>query len=149
MSAEKPHRLTQWEVVQQLHAQREDASQKPLFELGDRITVEHIQYLRLLLNYTEALEARGDELERFLSLMHWVMPNLNDTFAYATADSEKLYMDGESNQEMLIKVFREYGFHGICAYVGRIRGADPIVGLQNEKYEKAKEMLKDWSYDPD
>jgi hypothetical protein len=104
-----------------------------------------------------ALKAARAELGRFLEAMHWVMPNLNDTFAYAMADSERIYMDGESddeddaptNTDMLVRVFRNYGFGGIVAYVAKMRGAEPIKPCRTVDYENAVLALKDWTYEPD
>lgn len=94
-------------------------------------------------------EVIRDELREFLDAMHWIMPNLNDTFAYATADSEKIYMDGESNTDMLVKAWRQYGHGGIRAYVAKIRGIEPIPPLRDVDYENAVLALRDWAYEPD
>lgn len=93
--------------------------------------------------------ANSDELNEFLDLMHWVMPNLNDTFGYATADSERLYMDQEENQEWLVKMFRKYGHDGIVAYCAKVRAQDPIPPCQTEKYFAAMKDMSEWEYDGD
>jgi hypothetical protein len=90
-----------------------------------------------------------DELMEFLDCMLWEMPNLNDTFGYAAADSERIYMDGESNQEKLVEMFRRYGISGINAYVSKIRGQDVIKPLQTDAYYAAKQELEDWEYEAD
>lgn len=92
---------------------------------------------------------KGAELWGFLDQMHWVMPNLNDTFAYAAADSERLYMDGESNQKKLIDVWLEFGHAGLVAYVAKVRGAEPLQEYRTKRYEAAKASLEGWEYEHD
>jgi hypothetical protein len=90
-----------------------------------------------------------DELFLFLDNFSFVYPNLNDTFAYATADTERMYMDGEDNQAMLVYMWREYGTDGIHAYAAKIRGKDVLPELRTEKYHAALRELKDWEYEGD
>lgn len=93
--------------------------------------------------------SEDDELFRFLDCFHWVYPNLNDTFAYACADSERVYMDGESNQIALVTVWRKWGPAGIAAYVAKMRGTEPLQAVRTEKYEAAKAYLEGWEYEDD
>lgn len=90
-------------------------------------------------------------LNKFLDLMHWVSPNLNDCFGYACADAEKLYMDGEgeNNQEAFVRAYTEHGFPGILAYVSKVRNAVPIRELRTPEFEAALRVLDGWEYDPD
>lgn len=95
------------------------------------------------------LPTNADLLSDFLDHMHWVMPNLNDTFGYATADSEKIYMDQDTNQEMLVDVWSKYGHIGIVAYVAKMRGTEPLPQLLTPAYYQAREHLTHWNYEPD
>lgn len=104
-----------------------------------------------------------DELLEFLTLFAFIYPNLNDTFAYACADTEKIYLDVEqpfgfdseggppyvSNGEVLVRIWREYGTAGMYAFVAKMRGMDVLPRLRSPEYEAAKEALEDWTYDPD
>ena len=98
----------------------------------------------------------ANELPDFLEAMHWVMPNLNDTFAYATADSEKLYMDGPteegepvSNLDMLVTQWRRFGIDGLRAYCARVRGRGVIAPLVTAAYSRALEAMEGWDYERD
>lgn len=87
----------------------------------------------------------------FLDKFHFIYPNLNDSFYYAAADSEKIYLDGESNQKMLVRMYSVFGFSGILAFVSVIRNRDPLKELQTEDYFAAKKYLEliNWKYDED
>lgn len=64
-----------------------------------------------------------DELARFLSTVHFVMPNLNDTFAFACADTEKVSVgDGQ----LLADFWRRHGWRGLVAIAAVQRGAEPL-----------------------
>lgn len=90
-------------------------------------------------------------LNAFLDLFHWVMPNLNDTFGYASADSEKLYMDGDpnGNQGTLVAVVSRFGHAGLIAYCAKVRGCEPLEELQTPDYRAAKAALGGWTYEQD
>jgi sugar/nucleoside kinase (ribokinase family) len=95
-------------------------------------------------------------LHSFLGLMHYVMPNLNDTFSYATADTERLYMDGaedeeveKTNQAMLVDVFIRWGAEGVWAYCAKVRGDHVNPTLHNARYEEALAYMEGWEYEPD
>jgi hypothetical protein len=101
-----------------------------------------------------------DELVDFLNHFHFIYPNLNDTFHYACADSERIALDGEgepdaedpmdrfTDQDMLVKMWRAYGFHGIVAYCTRVRGELPSVTqvTSHPKYQAAIDALGEWRY---
>lgn len=93
-------------------------------------------------------------LEKFLDIFHFIYPNLNDTFYYACADTEKIYLDGENenNQKMLVDIYDNYGQAGVMAYVERM-GKDhknpPLKQLQSKDYFNAKQYLKSWNYEDD
>lgn len=92
------------------------------------------------------------ELERFLDLMHVVMPNLNDCFDYAMADGERIATDevgSDGDTDVLLRVFREYDHAGILAYCARIRGRHPISPLRTPAYEAAYASLDGWEYEGD
>lgn len=80
-----------------------------------------------------------NELEKFLSELHWIVPNLNDTFGYACADAEKISVgDGE----LLAKFWRQYGWHGLVAVAAVQRGKDPIPPVaEHPKYQEALKAL--------
>jgi len=93
-------------------------------------------------------------LENFLNCFHFIYPNLNDTFYYACADTEKMYLDGkeENNQSMLVKVYDEFGQSGIMAYVEKMgieHKNPPLKQLQDQNYMDAKNYLKNWQYEVD
>jgi len=111
---------------------------------------------KLECDHTKSDSGDPDELLSFLSYFAWLYPNLNDTFAYACADTERIWLDIEvddsddsyiSNGEVLVKAWREFGFSGIVAVVGRMRGQDPIAELRTEDYDLAKKSLADWEYE--
>lgn len=88
-------------------------------------------------------------ISSFLDSFLFVCPNLNDTFEYATADSEQIYLDNDGNQDMLVDVWAKFGFTGIIAYVAKMRGIDPVPELRTEDYYQAKRHLEGWEYERD
>jgi hypothetical protein len=50
---------------------------------------------------------------------------------------------------MLVEVWVRWRFHGLRAYVAKMRGADVIKPLRSPEYEAAKTFLADWEYEPD
>lgn len=81
-------------------------------------------------------ERKLSTLEAFLADVHFVCPNLNDTFHYAAADSEQLCTgDGE----LLHDFYLEHGWHGLVALTAIKRGAEPIREVrENENYIAAR-----------
>lgn len=73
-----------------------------------------------------ALRALGVALDG----AHWLALNMNDTFAYATADAE--YMPVEDLAPML-PVLAEYGHDALTAYAALRRGAEPIRRLRERQ----------------
>jgi hypothetical protein len=103
---------------------------------------------------TVSEEVKVDELVDFLSNFVFIYPDLSDTFSYATADVEKIYLDDWedpdvewTNMRMLVRMYRKHGRAGILAYVGRMRNADPIPPLCTDAYYAAKADLGAWAYD--
>lgn len=105
--------------------------------------------------------AGHDELLEFLSFFHFIYPNLNDTFDYAMADTEKIALEVEippyqedqlTNGEMLVELWRRFGFSGVVAFCASIRGYEPrIPDLRTYEFYDAKVYIeeKGWSYEPD
>ncbi len=92
-----------------------------------------------------------DELCEFLSAFLWIYPNLNDTFGYACADSERIVLGDadESNVVVLVNVWIRYRHAGIRAYAAKIRGQEVLTELQTPEYLAAKIYLENWEYESD
>lgn len=99
-----------------------------------------------------------DELVRFLESFVFIYPNISDTFGYACADTEKIYLDGDydpeteiTNQRMLVDIWRRFGHTGLVAYVATMRQQAPVRQLQTEKYEAAMKYIAEanWQYEAD
>jgi hypothetical protein len=58
-----------------------------------------------------------------LADVFWLLPNLNDTFAYACADSEKIDV-GEG--EIMAAWWRRHGWHGLVALAAWKRQRHPL-----------------------
>lgn len=74
-------------------------------------------------------------LADFLGQTHWVCPNLNDTFYYASADSEQLTVgDGE----LLAAFYEKHGWYGLVALVAIKRERMPLREVQeNPRFTQA------------
>ena len=70
----------------------------------------------------------------------WVDINLNDTFHYATADSESISADDLQDME---PIFDEFGFDAaIVAYVAILRGYDPTIPqVVTQEFKQAKAKI--------
>lgn len=70
---------------------------------------------------------------------HEMSINLNDTFYYASADSETIY---EYDIAKILPTFKKYGQDTLVAYAAIVRGHDPQI-KQNitENYKEAKKEL--------
>ena len=64
---------------------------------------------------------------------------LNDTFAYATADAERVTDD---QLDTLITVERQFGNDGVVAWAAQVRGSEPLEPYRTEKYRAAREWLR-------
>ena len=64
---------------------------------------------------------------------------LNDTFAYATADGERLRDD---QLDLLIKMDRLFGQSGVIAWAAQVRGSEPLEPYRTENYRAAREWLR-------
>ena len=64
---------------------------------------------------------------------------LNDTFAYATADAERVTDD---QLDLLIKMDRQFGQSGVVAWAAQVRGSEPLEPYRTEKYHAAREWLR-------
>ena len=71
-------------------------------------------------------------------LFHSVGINLNDTFAYACADEERMDWDDFID---LIPMIKERGYNVLTAYAALKRGCDPIPPLVTDEFKKCKELL--------
>lgn len=76
------------------------------------------------LHRSRAGATADDELARFLADLHFILPNLNDTFDYAMADSEQINVgDGE----VMADFWRRHGWHGLVAIAAIKRRRDPGI----------------------
>ena len=64
---------------------------------------------------------------------------LNDTFAYATADCERVTDD---QLDLLIKMDRQFGQSGVVAWAAQVRGSEPLEPYRTEKYRAARAWLR-------
>lgn len=76
-----------------------------------------------------------DELADFIADIHFILPNFNDTFSYACADTEQISVgDGQ----VLADFWRKYGWHGLLAIAAVKRKRDPLPEVaKSEKYQEA------------
>jgi len=65
--------------------------------------------------------------------------NVNDTFAYATADAERVT---DAQIDNLIAVHKQFGGAGVIAWAASVRGSEPLAAYQTERYFAAREMLR-------
>ena len=75
--------------------------------------------------------------------------NMNDTFYYASADSEPVYVN---NLPSLIEVEKSFGWIGVVAFVAVKRGHDPSIDKHKTKEfynakERIYELIKDKKID--
>lgn len=88
------------------------------------------------------------ELERFLEDLHFIYPNFNDTFYYASADSEQLNADGLEDWDLgddfsLADWWRRFGWDGLCALAAKQRDKEPIKEIaERPKYKEARNELE-------
>lgn len=64
--------------------------------------------------------------------------NLNDTFAYACADGERL---DDSEIDRLIAAHKQWGYDGVVAWASLIRKCEPIEPRRTAKYHEARSAL--------
>lgn len=95
------------------------------------------------------LPTNEELISSFLDGFLFVCPNLNDTFEYATADSEQIYLDSDGNQDMLVDVWAKFGYTGIVAYVAKMRNVEPLLKHRTDVYYQAKRHLENWEYERD
>lgn len=95
------------------------------------------------------LPTNEELISSFLESFVFICPNLNDTFHYASADTEQIYLDSDGNQDMLVDVWVKFGFPGVIAYVAKMRGTEPIFEMRTDAYYQAKLHLENWQYEKD
>lgn len=61
--------------------------------------------------------------------------NVNDTFAYATADAQRITDD---QIDTLIRLERRFGNDGVVAWAAAVRGCEPLEPYRTEKYRLAR-----------
>lgn len=76
--------------------------------------------------------------EDFGLLFHSVGIDVNDTFAYACSDEERMDWDDFLD---VIPMIKEYGCDALIAYAALKRGCDPIPPLITDEFKKCKELL--------
>lgn len=82
-----------------------------------------------------------DELADFLDGLHWVLPNLSDTFAYASADTEQIAV---GDAETLARLWRAHGHYALVAIAAWTRGVHPITPVRDrEEYQAALAELRE------
>lgn len=64
--------------------------------------------------------------------------NLNDTFAYACADGERL---DDSEIDRLIAAHKQWGYDGVVAWASLIRKCEPIEPRRTAEYHEARSAL--------
>ena len=64
--------------------------------------------------------------------------NVSDTFAYACADAEELTLSQAHEVRLLCE---KYGWDGICAWVARKRGTEPLLQFRTENYYAARREI--------
>lgn len=62
--------------------------------------------------------------------------NVSDTFYYACADSESITLE---DLPSVAKLYNEYGWEGLVAWVAKKRNTLPLECYQNEKFKEAYE----------
>lgn len=87
------------------------------------------------------------DLARFLGSVHFILPNFNDTFGYACADTEQISVgDGE----FLAEFWRRHGWHGLVAIAAWKRDRTPIPPVaRHEKFKAAMAELEANAQIPD
>ena len=68
----------------------------------------------------------------------WFELNMNDTFAFACADSEEMC---PLDFEKIIPVIAEYGHDALTAYAAFKRDAEPEGPSLNDNYKKARVLI--------
>lgn len=85
---------------------------------------------------------REKAFEELLKGSFWVDLNMNDTFAFACADSEKFNAD---DFDLMVPVIAKYGQSALTAYAAVRRGAEPITcpcGHDGPDYQAAKKEIE-------
>ena len=111
--------------IERLHA--ENARLRKLYHLLARDVIFFSQY-------DEDTNTWPDCSEFFMPCVR-----LNDTFAYATADAERVTDD---QLDLLIKMDRQFGQSGVVAWAAQVRGSEPLEPYRTEKYCAAREWLR-------
>lgn len=86
-------------------------------------------------------EQRAKAFEELLKGAHWIDLNMNDTFAFACADSEKFNADDFT---LMVPVIAKYGQSALTAYAAIRRNAEPIhcpCGHDGPDFKAAKEEI--------
>jgi len=65
----------------------------------------------------------------------YIILNMNDTFAYATADREEVDVD---DLEPIFPAIVKHDYHALVAYVARVRGYEPLAPLDGHEYKAAR-----------
>ena len=111
--------------IERLHA--ENARLRKLYHLLARDVIFFSQY-------DEDTNTWPDCSEFFMPCVR-----LNDTFAYATADAERVTDD---QLDLLIKMDRQFGQSGVVAWAAQVRGSEPLEPYRTENYHAAREWLR-------
>lgn len=69
------------------------------------------------------------ELDRFLADVHFLLPNLNDTFYYASGDTEQI---GVGDGPAMAALWRRFGWFALVAIAADIRKQDPLKEIAED-----------------
>jgi hypothetical protein len=85
-----------------------------------------------------------DRIKQFLNdYAFCVHLNANDTFAYACADSERIAVE---DLDKLLEVERQYGHHGVTAFMSAKRNCEPLNELITAEYKAARASLDGYKF---
>lgn len=87
-------------------------------------------------------EERAKAMEEILKGSFSFQLNMNDTFAFACADSEEMSTD---DFEKIVPIIAKYGQNALNAYAAVKRKAEPIdckCNWKNEQYQAAKKEIE-------
>ena len=87
---------------------------------------------------------QSSNLEGFLNKFCFnVVINCNDTFHYASADSQEVDIQ---DLDKLIETYEKFGDSGVHAFLSLIRNYDCLKELKSDQYFKAKEYLEGYKF---